>query len=177
MSADITASFAAKDSTREEYYKARYHYEEQRDRIHHIQFLQEQKERIVRRVEEDKEEAARREQQIKDLQHPYAKEIETCISLEQYCHQLKRKAGLEVDSEELAKATQQNLLSELNREQVQKRLEAGKIMSFESKQDREAAAMIKIGGGKKQKGKKEKKVEYEDIFSLDVVIIQKFGLI
>lgn len=69
------------------------------------------------------------------------------------------------------------MLSELNREQVQKRLEAGKIMSFESKQDREAAAMIKIGGGKKQKGKKEKKVEYEDIFSLDVVIIQKFGLI
>ncbi len=111
------------------------------------------------------------------MPHPYAKEIETCISLEQYCHQLKRKAGLEVDSEELAKATQQNLLSELNREQVQKRLEAGKIMSFESKQDREAAAMIKIGGGKKQKGKKEKKVEYEDIFSLDVVIIQKFGLI
>jgi len=65
----------------------------------------------------------------------------------------------------------------LNREQVQKRLEAGKIMSFESKQDREAAAMIRIGGGKKQKGKKEKKVEYEDIFSLDVAIIQKFGFI
>jgi len=60
---------------------------------------------------------------------------------------------------------------------VQKRLEAGKIMSFESKQDREAAAMIRIGGGKKQKGKKEKKVEYEDIFSLDVAIIQKFGFI
>lgn len=60
---------------------------------------------------------------------------------------------------------------------MQKRLEAGKIMSFESKQDREAAAMIRIGGGKKQKGKKEKKVEYEDIFSLDVAIIQKFGFI
>lgn len=37
--------------------------------------------------------------------------------------------------------------------------------------------MIRIGGGKKQKGKKEKKVEYEDIFSLDVAIIQKFGFI
>jgi hypothetical protein len=37
--------------------------------------------------------------------------------------------------------------------------------------------MIMIGGGKKNKGKKQKKVEYEDIFSLDVVIIQKFGLI
>lgn len=36
VSADITASFALKDSTREEYYKARYNYEEQRDKIHHI---------------------------------------------------------------------------------------------------------------------------------------------
>lgn len=32
-------------------------------------------------------------------------------------------------------------------------------------------------GGKKQKGKKQKKIEYEDIFSLDVGIIQKFGLV
>jgi hypothetical protein len=52
------------------------------------------------------------------LPHPYAKEIETCVSLENYCHQLKRKAGLEVDSEKLAKDTQQNLLSEMNREQM-----------------------------------------------------------
>jgi len=62
-------------------------------------FLTNQKERIERRVDEDIEEAQRREQQIKDLPHPYAKEIETCISLEQYCHQLMRKAGLEIDSE------------------------------------------------------------------------------
>lgn len=37
--------------------------------------------------------------------------------------------------------------------------------------------MIIVGGGKKQKGKKQKQVQYEDIFSLDIVIIQKFGLI
>jgi hypothetical protein len=50
-------------------------------------------------------------------------------------------------------------------------------MDCQSKQEREEAAMIQVGGGKKHKGKKQKKVEYEDIFSLDVVIIQKFGLI
>ena len=118
VGADITASFAAKDATREKYYKARYDFEVQRDEIHHIQFLNELKERAIRRVEDDKNEAERREQQIKDLPHPYAKEIETCVSLENYCHQLKRKAGLEVDSEKLAKDTQQNLLSEMNREQM-----------------------------------------------------------
>lgn len=65
----------------------------------------------------------------------------------------------------------------MNKEQMQKKLQDGKIMECSSKQEREEAAMIMIGGGKKQKGKKQKKVEYEDIFSLDVVIIQKFGLI
>jgi len=38
------------------------------------------------------------------LPHPYKKEIETCDHLVNYCHQLKRKAGLEVDSEELARS-------------------------------------------------------------------------
>ena len=58
-----------------------------------------------------------------------------------------------------------------------KKLSDGKIQEYQSKEDREAAGMLVIGGGKKQKGKKQKKVEYEDVFSLDVVIIQKFGLI
>ena len=43
---------------------------------------------------------------IKDLPHPYRKEIETCQHLINYCHQLKRKAGLELDSEEVAKQLQ-----------------------------------------------------------------------
>jgi hypothetical protein len=82
VSADITASFAEKDATRELYYKARYDFEMQRDVIHHTQHLIEQKERFIRRIDEDNFEAERREQQIKDLPHPYAREIETCISLE-----------------------------------------------------------------------------------------------
>lgn len=34
-----------------------------------------------------------------------------------------------------------------------------------------------IGGGKKKEKKRKQRVEYEDIFSLDMVIVQKFGLI
>jgi hypothetical protein len=62
VSADITASFAEKDSTRELYYKARFDYETQRELIHHTQFLIDTKERFLRRVDEDKFEVERREQ-------------------------------------------------------------------------------------------------------------------
>ena len=38
--------------------------------------------------------------------------------------------------------------------------------------------MTTIGGGKKQKGKKQRKlVEYEESFNLDLVIIKKFALL
>lgn len=107
---------------RDDYFHARYDYEVQRDLIFHVQTLQTQKSRIVEREAECKEDAARRAQQIKDLPHPYAKEIETCIHLLGYCHQLKRKAGLEVDSEALARTMQQNLITEMNKEQMQKKL-------------------------------------------------------
>lgn len=105
------------------------------------------------------------------MPHPYAKEIETCSSLVSYVHQLKRKAGLEMNSEDLARVTQQNLLTEMNKEQMTRKLNDGKIQAVQTKSEREEAATLVIGGGKKQKGKKQKKVEYEDIFSLDVVII------
>lgn len=55
---------------------------------------------------------------IKDLPHPYKKEIETCQHLVNYCHQLKRKAGLEQDSEAVARATQQALLTEAAQQKV-----------------------------------------------------------
>lgn len=69
-------------------------------------------------------------------------------------HQLKRKAGLEIDSEDLARATQQNLLSEMNREQMAKKLNDGKLQAAQTKSEREEAGTLIIGGGKKQKGKK-----------------------
>jgi len=59
-----------------------------------------------------------------------------------------------------------------------KKIMDGKIQVALSKQEREEAAMIYTGAGKKKKdNRKQKKVEYEDIFSMDVVIIQKFGLV
>lgn len=170
--------FAQKDKVRDDHFHARYDYEVQRDLIHHIHQLMAQQQRIVERESNAEEDAIRRAQQIKDLPHPYAKEIETCLHLHGYCQELMRKAGIGgLDSDTVARETQQKMIAELNKEQVQRKLQDGKIEVCDSKEDREKAGTIQYGS-KKQKGKKQKKqVEYQDIFSLDIMIIQKFGLI
>ena len=116
-----------------------------------------------------------RKQMIKDLPHPYRKEIETCAHLINYCHQLKRKAGLEQDSEAVARATQLAMMNEANMQKVNQKLTDGKLQ--ESSGNKDTDNFVTIGGGKGKKGKKQKKTEYEDVFSLDVVIIQKFGML
>lgn len=70
---------------------------------------------------------------IKDLPHPYRKEIETCQHLINYCHQLKRKAGLELDSEEVAKQLQQEELAKANKEKIATKLADGKLFEVSSK--------------------------------------------
>jgi hypothetical protein len=67
-------------------------------------------------MKEDKEFRA---QQIKDLPHPFAKEMDTCTHLIAICHRLKRAAGLEEDSELAAKKLQQEMIKEQNREKLQ----------------------------------------------------------
>ena len=177
ITADISALYAKKDEQREAHFKHRYDYEVQRDLIQHINWIKDQKDAIIARESEKVHLAEQRKQMIKDLPHPYAKEIETCSHLVNYCHQLKRKAGLELDSEEVAKQMQQSLLAEANREKIANKLADGKLLDFSSKQEREQSQFTTVGGGKKNKGKKQKEVQYEDIFNFDVVLIQKFGLI
>ena len=45
--------------------------------------------------------------QIKNLPHPFQKELDTCAHLISYCHNLKKKAGLETDADEQARLAQQ----------------------------------------------------------------------
>ncbi len=171
----ISELFAAKDAARDEYYKAKFDYEVQRDYIYHVNGLQARQEALRSREANKAEAEQLRRQMIKDLPHPYRKEIETCQHLVNYCHQLKRKAGLEQDSETLARATQQALLTEANQQKVAQKLTDGQLQ--ESSGTRDEQNFTVIGGGKGKKGKKQKKVEYEDVFALDVVIIQKFGML
>ena len=69
------------------------------------------------------------------------------------------------------------MLTEHTKEMVQKKLNDGKLMEVASQSDRERDQFTRVGGGKNLKGKKQKKVEYEDILNFDVGVIQKFGLI
>lgn len=69
------------------------------------------------------------------------------------------------------------LLAEANRNKIAGKLADGKLLDFSSKQEREQSQFTIVGGGKKNKGKKQKEVTYEDIFNFDVVQIQKFGLV
>ncbi len=76
---------------------------------------------------------------------------------------MKVKAGLTVDNEVAARQAQAALQKEAVQEKINEKLNAGKVQESMSKKDREDAAMVQIGGGKKQKGKKRKAaVEYEE---------------
>ena len=69
------------------------------------------------------------------------------------------------------------MAQEAIRDKLNEKLRDGKVEVAQSKAEREAAAMVQIGGGKKQKGRRKNKevVEYEDSFNIDFVIIQKFA--
>lgn len=104
--------------------------------------MQTKKDGIKEREEDMNLEKERRAQQIKDLPHPFAKELETCHHLDARCHQLKKLAGLEVDSELAAKQLQEQMLKDQNREKLQSKLSDGKIQAYESKNERESNAMF-----------------------------------
>lgn len=71
-----------------------------------------QKERVVNREKENKKIVQDRENLIKDLPHPYEKEIDTCDHLIGYITEIKRKAGLIQESEVVARDTQKGFMVE-----------------------------------------------------------------
>jgi predicted glycosyltransferase len=56
---------------REEYWKARYDFEIQKEEIQHIEWMQREKQRVISRESEQKQIAEERENYIKTLSHPY----------------------------------------------------------------------------------------------------------
>lgn len=114
-----------------------------------------QKERVLARAEEEKHIVEERENYIKSLPHPYEKELDTCEHIINYLHELKRKAGLVQEDEEVARQTQTNFLSEAAQKNLEKKIEEGKLQQAVSKHEREEQDIVRIGGGGgKKKGKK-----------------------
>ena len=175
---ELSVIFAAKDEKREAYWKARYDFKQQRDSIAHIEWMQRQKERVLLREAEREETIKERENTIKNMPHPFLKELDTCEHLIAFLHTLKVRAGLEADSEQVARETQQDMLKEMNQKAMQKKIEEGKVEAAMSKKERDAAAMVQVGGKGKRKGKKQKNAqEFEDAFNIDLVVVKKFSLL
>lgn len=69
-------------------------------------------------------------------------------------------------------------MNQLNREDVNKKLQDGKLERVLSKREREEQEMLKVGGKKKGKGpKKVKASETEEAFKIDILAINKFGFL
>lgn len=88
------------------------------------------------------------------MPHPYQKELDCCEHLIGYLNSLKMRAGLIIDNEEAARQAQQQLQREAIQQKVDQKLADGKVQVSQSKREREAEAMVSIGGPRKQKGKK-----------------------
>lgn len=148
----------------------------------HIEWMLRQKDRVVNREQEAKYYADERENMIKDLPHPYTKELDTCDHLVGYLTELKRKAGLIVESEDLARETQKEFMAEAVKQNLQKRMEEGKIQECVNKKDREAMENVQLGKRKKntKNDRKEKKNNENTMafeFNIDITVIKKFAIL
>ncbi len=118
-----------------------------------------------------------------DRPNPFQKEVDTCERLIAYCELLKKKLGL-VQTEETIQEERKQIINEMAKEDVQKKLKDGKIEQVMNKREREEAAMIKIGGGGKKGGKKPKikagaaEEQEDDAFrSIDISLLNLFGFL
>lgn len=71
-------------------------------------------------------------------------------------------------------------MTQLNKEDVTKKLQDGKLERVKTKKEREDEALIQVGG--KKKGKKDKKTkpkdfDIEDPFKIDIALIHEFGFL
>lgn len=124
---DLTALYAKKDEKREAYWKGRYDYKQQRNEIEHIEWQQRQKDKVVMFQASKQEREQEREDAIKSMPHPYAKEIDCCEHLIGYMTTLKMRAGLIVDNEEAARKAQAEMQQEVVKEKINEKLAAGKV--------------------------------------------------
>lgn len=140
-----------------------------------------QKAYIIEKDRQKEERIKARKQALADRPNPHQKEIDTCDRLIQYCQLIKRKVGLGPQTDETIKQEAKSIMNQLAKEDVAKKLEDKKIEQVMSKREREEAAMIRVGGGKKGKGgnrKQKHEDEEEDVFSnIDISILNLFGFL
>ena len=115
---ELQEIYSLKDKKREEYWKGRYDFKVQQNHIAMIDWMQRQKEKAIEKEGEQEERKKAVEEELKNLEHPFDKEITTCEQLISFLHQLKIRAGLEQESEQVALETQKNFLAEQGRANI-----------------------------------------------------------
>lgn len=124
----LRKAYQTKDQMRESYFKQLYEFELQNDKIRYIKGLINQQKRQKQAKNEKQDRIAKKRDELQNRPNPYFKEIETCEQLVQYCQKLKVQHGLvPASSEEVAKATEKEMISEYNRQDLEQKLKDGKI--------------------------------------------------
>lgn len=159
---------------RESYFKQLYEFEIQNEKIKWIKGLINQGKRIAMANDEKQARIAKKRAELENRANPYSKEIDTCEHLINYCNTVKRQQGLMAPTnEEVAKKTENELINEYNRQDIEQKLKDGKIQAVVKKDE-----IMQIGGGKKNKGKKQKTDTVKSqSFNIDFSVISKFGLV
>lgn len=179
---DITQLVEGKQKIKEEHYQARFEFEVESEAIKFSEWIQKQKTFIIEKDKRKEERLNARKQQLADRPNPHQKEIDTCERLIQYCELIKKKVGLGPQTDETIKEETKQIMNQLAKEDVQKKLTEKKIEVVLSKKEREEAAMIRVGGGKKGKGGNRRQNKHddeeEDVFSsIDISILNLFGFL
>ena len=171
-----------KQEIKEVYYQSKYDYEIENEAVRYSDWLQKQKTYILEQDKRKQERLNARKQALADRPNPYQKELDTCERLIQYCELLKKKVGLGPQTDETIKEEAKQIMNQLAKEDVQKKLQDRKIELVMSKREREEAAMIKVGGKKGKGGgnrrQKQEDNEEEEVFtSIDISILNLFGFL
>ena len=93
-------------------------HKQQREEISHIEWMERQKQKVLYLEAEKSVLQEERDLRIKNLPHPYYKEIQACDSLVGFCNNLKVQFGLLKDSADVAR----QLEKEQHTAQVKERL-------------------------------------------------------
>lgn len=168
--------YANKETEKEAYWESMFNHREQKDFIEYVNWMNDTKNNIKDREDERKDHIEQMEQEMMNIENPLRHEIDTCKFLISICNKLKERSGLIVNNEKVARETQIQMDKERVEERQNAAIKAGKIEIGMSKADREESEMVRIGGGKKNKGKRAPKKEakaqdFEDPFTHDISIV------
>lgn len=175
---EINGLFEKKNALKEEYYKGKLEYELENEDIKHKEWVIREKTWLIEEETKKAQRLEERKQAIANRPNPFDREIETCQHLINFCNKQKVIAGLvEAPVEEMIKSEQKQIMSQLSKEEVQRKLQDGKIERVKSKAERDQEAMLQIGRKKKGGEKKKKTVMVQEAFNIDINTINKFGFL